>query len=289
MSTQKRIDDSASRSTNSSQGPLRQSSLREFHDKDEPPWRDEDLLRDLYLRQEQTSYEIAELFECNPATIQNWLHEFDVPVRGPGGSPRDANYKDETWLKTHYIDEEWSAYEIGEEEDISTNTVYKWLAEFQIPRRPAASEIDEEAPYVDDTWLREKYIDEDWSAEEIGELTGVDPNTILTWLHRHDISVDDPGRKPLPYASYFMTSAGYPAWRSYVRESQTEEQVAVHRLLMAASHSLEEMAGKQVHHKNGIRWDNRPENLELKTPEEHARHHAKMQEHERDERGRFIG
>lgn len=288
MIERKRLPGPASRSTNRDVDPPRQTSLREFHHREEPPWRDEGLLRDLYLRRELTSYEIAELFECNPATVQNWLHEFDVPVRGPGGSPRDANYKDEDWLRTRYIDEEWSAYEISKKEGISTNTVYKWLEEFDITRRPAASEIDGEAPYVDSMWLREKYVDDDRSAKEIGGMAGVDPNTIRTWLHRHGIPVDDPGRKPLPYASYFITSAGYPAWRSYVRESRTEEQVAVHRLLMAASHSLEEMAGKQVHHKNGIRWDNRPDNLELKTPEEHARHHANMQDHERDERGRFT-
>ena len=30
----------------------------------------------------------------------------------------------------------------------------------------------------------------------------------------------------------------------------------------------------QEENKNGIAWDNRDENIELLTPEEHARHHA---------------
>lgn len=51
------------------------------------------------------------------------------------------------------------------------------------------------------------------------------------------------------------------------------DTVRVHRLLAVSEYGLSELKGKEVHHKNGIKWDNRPENLEIMTKEEHASHH----------------
>lgn len=81
---------------------------------------------------------------------------------------------------------------------------------------------------------------------------------------------------------------GHPAWVEYVPfkthhrdnyefwEHQSMEDmhhVFVHRLLAVASHGLEALQGKEVHHKNGIKWDNRPENIELLSPEQHRKRH----------------
>jgi hypothetical protein len=48
----------------------------------------------------------------------------------------------------------------------------------------------------------------------------------------------------------------------------------VHRLLAIAEYGTDPVAGNHVHHKNGIKWDNRPTNIEPVNHSEHARKHA---------------
>lgn len=80
-------------------------------------------------------------------------------------------------------------------------------------------------------------------------------------------------------------SGGYERWRSYEFRPHTSRQgkedvyVYHHRLLslldfplsMPIEDCLREMSGSDVHHENGIKWDNRLDNLELLDHREHAR------------------
>lgn len=49
----------------------------------------------------------------------------------------------------------------------------------------------------------------------------------------------------------------------------------VHRLLMERLLGRRLLRTEVVHHKNGIRWDNRPENLQLMTACVHTNHHLR--------------
>lgn len=53
------------------------------------------------------------------------------------------------------------------------------------------------------------------------------------------------------------------------------ERVAIglHRLLAIAEFGYEAVKGKDIHHKNGIKWDNRPGNIEPVTKSEHGKIH----------------
>ena len=48
---------------------------------------------------------------------------------------------------------------------------------------------------------------------------------------------------------------------------------AHHRLIAVAEHGFDALKGNVVHHKNGIPWDNRPENLEVMDQGDHVREH----------------
>jgi len=55
------------------------------------------------------------------------------------------------------------------------------------------------------------------------------------------------------------------------------ERVAIglHRLLAIAEYGIDSVKGKDIHHKNEVKWDNRPTNIIPVTPEEHGKIHQK--------------
>ena len=62
--------------------------------------------------------------------------------------------------------------------------------------------------------------------------------------------------------------------------------VSHHRLLAVAEYGFDAVAGNDIHHKNGVPWDNRPANIEPIDPCEHSRIHAKEQTRTAD--GSFV-
>ena len=61
----------------------------------------------------------------------------------------------------------------------------------------------------------------------------------------------------------------------------TREEFAHHRLLFVAEYGLGALEPEDhVHHRNHIRWDNRPENLEAQKPDKHCSYHARQREND---------
>lgn len=65
---------------------------------------------------------------------------------------------------------------------------------------------------------------------------------------------------------------GYEYWRSWNPDG--EEIMYVHRLVAVAEYGFDAVAGNHVHHKNGIQWDNRPDNIEVKAEKDHLADHV---------------
>jgi hypothetical protein len=75
--------------------------------------------------------------------------------------------------------------------------------------------------------------------------------------------------------SYFQRPRGHAMLQNKYKGETFS--VPVHRLVAVAEYGFDEVKNMDVHHKNEIKWDNRPENLELLTRSEHRKLHVELE------------
>ena len=130
--------------------------------------------------------------------------------------------------------------------------------------------------HTDAETLRHLYHDKDLTTYEIADRSEVSPTQIRYSMDKHNIEREDPsesGRPEVDYVHYKTDIRGYEVWRVYRPETQKTITFPVHRLVAIAEYGVEAVAGNDIHHKNEITWDNRPENLEPLPRGEHLKLH----------------
>lgn len=138
-------------------------------------------------------------------------------------------------------------------------------------------------PWRDKETLERLYVEQGMSSREVADELGCGMDAILEWLEDHGIESRPQGRHQTPNVSITLRE-GYET--SMIREPDGVVTVKHHRMLAIAEYGLDAVAGKDVHHKNHIPWDNRPENLELVDHSEHMRYHERLQP--RTKRGKWA-
>lgn len=255
----------------------------------DPPWRDADLLRGKYWSEEKPTTEIAREWGCCSTTVSKWLDRHGIENRLPGGTPKDAPWRDESVLRELYLEEGMSQQEIADMLECGLGAVRYNLEQFGIEKR-ARGGTPKDAPYKDRETLYQKYREEGYTAQELAELWDVSRATIYHWARRFDINQG----RVLPSVS--VGAHGYNI--VYFRDESADGKVGRvkhSRLLAIAMGDLEpgELVGERqptegsrvVHHRNGVKWDDRPENLEVLPHIEHMRTHAYTRDREN---GSFI-
>jgi len=126
------------------------------------------------------------------------------------------------------------------------------------------------------------------SIAEMADEAGVSEATIIRQMERHGID-----RRPghvthvlrNPGAGFVQADArGYEMVKHSVGDHTYN--YPIHRLLAIAKYGYDAVEGAVVHHRNSVKWDNRPANLELlESQSKHAKHHDTSRQ--RDDRGRF--
>jgi hypothetical protein len=126
---------------------------------------------------------------------------------------------------------------------------------------------------MDKKRLKREYVDKERSSYDLADEWDCDSKTVRNWIDHFGFEkreAKDYHRNE--YASYRVLDRGYAYWYDYYGDSRGDS-IAVHRLLAISEYGIDAVKGKHVHHDNGVKWDNRPENLELKDPSEHAKEH----------------
>jgi len=240
------------------------------------PWQNEETLRELYIKQDLSTREVADELGCSKRTIQRWLDKFDIPT-DPSTHEQGGPWRDRETMIELYEDEGMSIQQIADELNTGNWTIQTWLDKHEIDTRESYKHTD--FVWQDKETLRELHLEKQMPASEIADALGCTADTIRNWLDKYDV----------PRLSSFPTVSTDRRGYVIARDGRGT-QFNLHRLIAVAEHSFDEVAGNEIHHENGIPWDNRPENLTPMPSEEHARTHAEEQAEwrSRDPDGRFA-
>ncbi len=106
-------------------------------------------------------------------------------------------------------------------------------------------------------------------------MWSVSASTISKWVRKFNIptggrGAGDPHKVPIRTGN-----------RGYVRVQEESfgemNRFQLHRLIAVAEYGYDVVVENDIHHKNEIKWDNRPSNLEPIEKERHGRRHANEQ------------
>jgi len=137
--------------------------------------------------------------------------------------------------------------------------------------------------YKDKEFLVREYVEKGRSMNEIADDFDVTGASVYYYIDKYDIETRDQlqeskRKRRVEYANFRSNDTGHELWKSSDTEGG-EVICYVARLLAVAEYGVEAVKNKDVHHKNHIPWDNRPENIKPLKPSEHnAYHKAQMQD-----------
>lgn len=189
-------------------------------------------LIELYCKQGKAKKEVAQIFSCHPGTIDTYLRKFGIRKRR---FVKDyANNFDRDELHKLYWQDSKTLREIGEIIHLPKDTVRVLFQHLGLPLR-SRYEANKLIAQKNSLYRRGVACGKSWKGGRIKTSTGY----------------------------IYMKAEGHPY-------SNSHGYVLEHRLVMEQKLGRYLLPSERVHHINGIKTDNRPENLMLVSRANHS-------------------
>jgi len=91
-------------------------------------YRDAEWLREKYVDEGLSGYEIAEICDCGDSTVYSWLDRHDIERRDKSEAciSTDGEHTDRAWFYEHYVEKDMSVHDIADVCGISSWTANHW-------------------------------------------------------------------------------------------------------------------------------------------------------------------
>lgn len=187
----------------------------------EKPWRDKSLVKRLYIDKGLSVMDVSDRFGCSPATVSRWLDRHNIDAREQKTYPK---LRDESYLRSQYIDLQRSVYEIASEIGCSDVTVSNWLEKHGIEARDRGDLLDERLKCEDK--MRELYHGKELKISEIAVMLDCCNCTVRKFLSKHDIESRNGRFETGP--DHFRWGGGHeryygPNWTEMKRRAKSRE------------------------------------------------------------------
>ncbi|MFB6233450.1 MAG: helix-turn-helix domain-containing protein [Haloarculaceae archaeon] len=185
-------------------------------DDEDSRYRDENVMRRMYVDKEMSVTEISEKLDCHHSTISRWLARHNIQTRTPSdvshrliqkeAENNDQPYDNVEYLKHLYTEENMSVVEISRDLNCSQQTIRTRLHKFGLVKNDEETDeitLDQididypmEVPWRSEELMRKLYNDYDLTWRKIAEILDCSTGTVSNWIDNHGINTSDDVNRP---------------------------------------------------------------------------------------------
>jgi len=235
-------------------------------------------IRRLYWDEELTMTAIAERYGVTVGAISDYMKKCNIPTRGGYKLPRTKESAEE--IRRLYWDEGLTSHQIGELLGVSNTTILDLMRHYNIPTRQGGHVPSLTAESAEE--IRRLYWDEELAPSEIADQLHVTTGIVCYSMKKNNIptrSLSEAARVRLGSVDRWKDTRGY-IWLSIASLSDEDQELArrmtsnssiqEHRLIGAKKEGRPLTEKEHVHHMDGDKTNNDPENLLVCSSREHA-------------------